>query len=89
MKAGQFVMFWSTCMHSSFPNSTTNQTRLGFTSRYVPSSVSVYPDTDVVEEYGSTISLEKFGVVLVRGQNLNSHNRVVTQNLRGRPFVTK
>lgn len=89
MKAGQFVMFWSTCMHSSFPNSTTNQTRLGFTSRYVPSSVDVYPDTDVVEEYGSTISLDKFGVVLVRGQNLNPLNRLITQNLRGQPFVTR
>lgn len=88
MKAGQFVMFWSTCMHSSFPNSTTNQTRLGFTSRYVPSSVDVYPDTDAVEEYGSTISLDKFGVVLVRGHNLNARNRLVTQNLCGRPFVT-
>lgn len=89
MKAGQFVMFWSTCMHSSFPNSTTNQTRLGFTTRYVPSSVDVYPDCEVVEEYGSTISLDKFGVVLVRGQNLNPRNRIVTQNLHGRPFVAK
>lgn len=89
MNAGQFVMFWSTCMHSSFPNSTTNQTRLGFTCRYVPSSVDVYPDSDVVEEYGSTISLDKFGVVLVRGQNLNPRNRLIAQNLRGQPFVTK
>lgn len=87
MKAGQFVMFWSTCMHSSFPNSTTNQTRLGFTARYVPSSVDVYPGTDVVEEYGSLISLAKFGVVLVRGQNLNPRNRIVTQNNRGQLFV--
>ena len=87
MKAGQFVMFWSTCMHSSFPNSTTNQTRLGFTARYVPSSVEVYPGTDVVEEYGSLISLAKFGVVLVRGQNLNPRNRIVTQNNRGQLFV--
>ena len=89
MKAGQFVMFWSTCMHSSFPNSTTNQTRLGFTARYVPSSVDVYPGTDVVEEYGSLISLDKFGVVLVRGRNLSSRNRLVTQNRRGQPFVVQ
>lgn len=89
MKAGQFVMFWSTCMHSSFPNSTTNQTRLGFTSRYVPSSVDVYPDTETVDEYGSVISLDKFGVVLVSGQNLNPRNRVVTRNLRGQPFAAR
>lgn len=86
MRAGQFVIFWSTCMHSSFPNSTTNQTRLGFTARYVPASVSVYPDTDVVEEYGSRMSLDKFGVVVVSGSNPSSHNRVVSRNARGLEF---
>lgn len=87
MRAGQFVIFWSTCMHSSFPNTTTNQTRLGFTARYVPSSVHVYPDTDVVEEYGSTMSLEHFGVVVVSGKNDYTHNRVVTKNRRGQAFA--
>jgi len=86
MRAGQFVIFWSTCMHSSFPNSTTNQTRLGFTARYVPSAVEVYPDSDVVEEYGSKISLENFGVVVVSGKNDYNHNRIVTRNRRGVEF---
>ncbi len=86
MKAGQFVIFWSTLMHSSLPNITTNQTRLGFTSRYVPASVKIYPDVDAIEEYGSVISLDKFGVVVVAGDNQSKHNRVVTKNLRGVPF---
>lgn len=87
MKAGQFVIFWSTLMHSSFPNSTTNRTRLGFASRYVPSSVHVYPDTDEVEEYGSRISLEKYGVVLINGKLLSDKNRTLSENTRGKKFL--
>jgi non-haem Fe2+, alpha-ketoglutarate-dependent halogenase len=86
MRAGQFVMFWSTLMHASFPNSTTNQTRMAVAARYVPTSVQIYPDTDVVEEYGSSISLDKYGVVVVSGENHFSHNRVVTRNTRGYEF---
>jgi len=87
MKAGQFVIFWSTLMHSSLPNSTADQTRLGFATRYLPSSVSVYPGSDYIEEYGSRISLDKYGVVIVSGDETSSHNRVVSKNLRGREFA--
>jgi non-haem Fe2+, alpha-ketoglutarate-dependent halogenase len=87
MKPGQFVIFWSTLMHSSFPNSTRNSTRLGFTARYVPACVRVYPDTDQIEEYGSTLFLQKYGVVLVCGTDRYGHNRVLSSNLRGRPFI--
>lgn len=86
MKAGQFVIFWSTLMHASFPNDTTNKTRLGFASRYVPSSVRVYPDTDSVNEYGSEISLDKYGVVLVSGEDSYDHNRVRKTNTKGYEF---
>jgi non-heme Fe2+,alpha-ketoglutarate-dependent halogenase len=87
MRAGQFVIFWSTLMHSSLPNSTEDSTRLGFACRYVPSSVAVYPDTDAVEEYGSVISLAKYGAVLVAGQNRNSNNRMRTTNTKGFAFA--
>ncbi len=87
LKAGQFVIFWSTLMHSSFPNSTTRKTRLGFTARYVPTSVKVYPETDTIEEYGSVLSLEKYGVVLASGQDIYKQNRIVTTNRRGQKFV--
>jgi non-heme Fe2+,alpha-ketoglutarate-dependent halogenase len=86
MKAGQFVIFWSTLMHASFPNVTSDKTRLGFTARYVPASVRVYPDTDAVEEYGSTLSLEHYGVVLVAGQDRYGHNRMAAKNRRGTSF---
>ncbi len=86
MKAGQFIIFWSTLMHASFPNSTTNRTRLGFTARYVPTSVQVYPDTDTVDEYGSALSLERYGVVVVAGTDEFGHNRVVESSARGFDF---
>lgn len=88
MKAGEVVIFWSTLMHSSFPNRTKDSTRLGYASRYVPTMVRVYPDTDVVEEYGSSISLERYGVVLVAGQDKYAFNRRVTRNARGVEFAS-
>lgn len=87
MRAGQFVIFWSTLMHASFPNSTTNKTRLGFTARYVPAAVRVYPNTDVIEEYGSRLSLSKYGVVLVSGEDRLGLNRVLTRSARGVAFA--
>lgn len=87
MKAGQFVIFWSTLMHSSFPNISKNKSRLGFTARYVPASVKIYPDTDTVDEYGTTLSLEKYGVVVASGQDNFGHNRVLTKNARGLEFA--
>jgi len=86
MRAGQFVVFWSTLMHSSFPNTTKDRTRLGFTARYVPATVQVYPDTDIIEEYGSRLSLSKYGVVLVSGEDRLKMNRTVTASLRGFEF---
>jgi len=87
MKAGQFVIFWSTLMHSSFPNSSKNTTRLGFTARYVPTCVKVYPDTDTVDEYGTVLSLEKYGTVLVSGEDVYEHNRRLSSNTRGHVFA--
>lgn len=86
VQAGQFVIFWSTLMHSSFANTTKNKTRIGYASRYVPTSVRIYPDTDHVEEYGSRISLARYGVVVVSGEDHYGHNRTVTQNARGVRF---
>lgn len=86
MKAGQFVIFWSTLMHSSLPNITKDKARLGFTARYVPSSVKIYPGTDSVAEYGTVLSLDKYGVVQASGKDEFGHNRLVKENNRGYPF---
>lgn len=86
MKAGQFVIFWSTLMHSSWSNATQDKTRLGFACRYVPTSVKIYPDSDFIEEYGSKVSLDKYGVVVVSGEDTYKHNRVCTESNNGYSF---
>jgi len=88
MKAGQSVMFWSTLMHASHPHSgRTEDMRMGFASRYVPSIVKVYPDTDHVEEYGGKISLSRYGAVLVSGTQVPAYNtRIATHTTRGKAF---
>lgn len=87
MKAGQFVIFWSTLMHASYPHSgETQEMRMGFASRYVPSFVKIYPDSDHIEEYGGKISLEKYGAVQVIGNSTPDYNRLVTRTTRGKSF---
>jgi non-heme Fe2+,alpha-ketoglutarate-dependent halogenase len=88
MRPGQFIMFWSTLMHASHPHSgKTNEMRMGFVARYVPSSVKIYPDTDAIEEYGGRVSLEKYGAVLVSGKNEFKNNRIATETTRGKPLI--
>jgi non-heme Fe2+,alpha-ketoglutarate-dependent halogenase len=74
-------------MHASLPNVSKNKTRLGFTARYVPACVQVYPGTTTVNEYGTVLDLEKYGVVLVSGEDAYKHNRVRTQSERGYRFT--
>ncbi|HEX7068256.1 MAG TPA: phytanoyl-CoA dioxygenase family protein [Candidatus Limnocylindria bacterium] len=87
MKAGEFIMFWSTLMHASHPHlGKTRNMRMAFAARYVPTSVRIYPDTDVVTEYGGTISLAKYGAVLVCGRDEFGHNRIAERTLLGKAF---
>lgn len=86
MEKGQCVIFWSTLMHASLPNTSTGRDyRMGFATRYVPTAVRVYPDTDHIEEYGGNISLDRWGAMLVSGRDEHGHNKVVDRTLRGTP----
>lgn len=90
MRPGEAVMFWSTLMHASFPHvGKSGEMRLGFAARYVPTSVRVYPGTDYVEEYGGRVSLERYGAVLVSGEDRFGHNRLATHTTRGHAFVPR
>ena len=90
MRPGQFIMFWSTLMHASYPhNGKTQEMRMGFASRYVPAGVKIYPDTDAIEEYGGRVSLENYGAVLVSGRDEFGHNRIAAQTTRGKLFVPR
>jgi non-heme Fe2+,alpha-ketoglutarate-dependent halogenase len=89
MERGQCVIFWSTLMHASLPNTSRGRDyRMGFASRYVPNSVQIYPGTDHIEEYGGAISLERWGAVQARGSDTFGHNKIATETLRGTPYRT-
>jgi non-heme Fe2+,alpha-ketoglutarate-dependent halogenase len=87
MKPGQFIIFWSMLMHASCAHlGKTRDMRMGYVARYVPTRVQIYPDTNVVEEYGGSISLENYGAVLVCGQDRHGLNRIREKTMRGAPF---
>ncbi len=77
MKAGQFVIFWSTLMHASHPHlGETQDMRLGFSVRYVPTSVRVYPYSKKLQEFGGSVDLGQHGSVLVSGKDSYGHNKL-------------
>lgn len=89
MRQGQFIVFWSTLMHASHPHSgLTDQMRLGFAGRYLPTSVKVYPYSTELEEFGGQASLAQFGNVLTSGRDGYGHNRFVDSTVNGHPFRT-
>jgi non-haem Fe2+, alpha-ketoglutarate-dependent halogenase len=88
MRPGQFILFWSTLMHASHPHAgKTKEMRLGWVARYVPTCVRIYPNTEVITEYGCTVELDKYGAVLVSGKNHFTHNRIAAQTTRGKSFT--
>lgn len=90
MRQGQFIIFWSTLMHASHPhNGSTKKLRLGFAARYLPTSVWVYPYSSELEEFGGEASLERFGNVLVAGEDMFEHNKFVDRTLGGRVFTKR
>ncbi len=87
MKKGECVIFWSTLMHASLPHTGSElDMRLGYVGRYAPTKVKIYPDTELVVEYGGKIPLDKFGSVLVAGKDEYDHNKFVTETTRGFEF---
>lgn len=87
MRPGEAILFWSTLMHASHPHDgTTSKPRMGFASRYVPTSVRIYPDSESIEEYGGKVSLKNYGAVLVAGEDDGTLNRLAERTTRGEPF---
>lgn len=87
MRPGQAVIFWSLLMHASHPHlGKTNEMRMGFAARYVPTCVKVYPGCNEIEEYGGRVNLDKYGAVLVAGEDEFGHNRLATHTTRGKAF---
>jgi non-heme Fe2+,alpha-ketoglutarate-dependent halogenase len=91
VRAGQFIIFWSTTMHASHRHSgKSKEMRLAFAPRYVPTSCMLYEnmkETNRVDEFGGSFSLDKYGSVVVSGRNDHSYHRISTHTTRGVPFV--
>lgn len=87
MKAGQFLIFWSTLMHASLPHtSTLKDMRMGFVGRYVPTRVKVYPDTKILKEYGGEVNLDRYGAVVVSGRDELGYNKIQSSDVFGNLF---
>ncbi|MFG6199793.1 chlorinating enzyme [Nonomuraea sp. JJY05] len=85
MGPGQFVLFVEKCVHGSLPN-VSNETRLGYASRYVIPQTKVYEHVDRLVEFGDEIALDYHGCVLVSGEDRYGYNRIYTENLNGFQF---
>jgi non-heme Fe2+,alpha-ketoglutarate-dependent halogenase len=86
MEAGQFVIFLAKCVHGSLPNTTKDQTRMGFASRYVSPSVKVYDSVSRLREFGDEIDLAYHGCVVVSGTDKYGYNKIHEANLNGYRF---
>lgn len=89
MKQGQFIIFWSTLMHASHPNTSENQARLGYSVRYLPTAARVYPGLTELKEFGSTVSLDRYGAILTSGEDTHHHNTFVQQTVNGYEFPVR
>jgi non-haem Fe2+, alpha-ketoglutarate-dependent halogenase len=89
MKQGQFIIFWSTLMHASHPNTSNGQTRLACSARYLPTAARVYPGLTELKEFGSVISLDRYGAVLTSGADTYGHNTFAQQTVNGYPFPVR
>lgn len=76
MKAGQFFIFSSQCLHGSHPNTTNGDTRMGYSARYVQTHVRVYPDQKAITSLGETLPLDRYSALLVSGCDEFGHNRI-------------
>ena len=67
LRPGQFVIFTSRLLHSSLPNVTQDDERLGYAIRYCAGDVQVYPNRDSFSLLGETHSLERYRPLVVAG----------------------
>ena len=74
VQAGQAVIFWEATLHASLPNTSKSETRISFVSRFVPTSVRIYPSQNKLAEYGGKVDLKRWSPVLVSGVDLYNYN---------------
>jgi non-heme Fe2+,alpha-ketoglutarate-dependent halogenase len=75
---GQFIMFTERCIHGSAANESKND-RLAFNMRLIPADIAVYPGKEKYRSLynGGKYHLDKWGVVVMRGQAPVGLNRTI------------
>lgn len=63
--------------------------RLEFAARYLPAYVRVYPYSESLEEFGKKASQDRFGNVLVSGENKYEYNRSADSTVNGFRFPVR
>ena len=81
MKAGQFIIFTSKCLHGSHPNITTDDTRFAMSARYVTPDVYVYEGMESYTSLSEELPLKNYSTLLVSGKDKFKRNKVTTPEL--------
>jgi non-haem Fe2+, alpha-ketoglutarate-dependent halogenase len=78
VESGQFIIFAERCVHGSGPN-TTDQSRLAFNLRVIPSNVPVYTNKKYYRSVynGGKYHLDKWGVCVLRGEDRHRLSRTI------------
>jgi non-heme Fe2+,alpha-ketoglutarate-dependent halogenase len=63
--------------------------RLEFAARCLSAYVRVSPCSESLEEFGKKASLDRFGNVLVSGENKHEYNRFVDSTVNGFRFPVR
>jgi non-heme Fe2+,alpha-ketoglutarate-dependent halogenase len=79
VNSGQFLLFAERFVHGSGPN-TTDQYRLAFNMRVIPTNVPVYPNKKYYRSVynGGKFHLDKWGVCLLRGEDRHQLSRTIS-----------
>lgn len=75
VKAGEFFIFTSKCLHGSFGNSSEDKNRFAMSARYVLPEVPVYKDLDRFNALNEVLDLDKYKPLLVSGTGTTSVNK--------------
>lgn len=81
VKAGEFFIFTSKCLHGSYPNTSDSTNRFAMSARYVVPGVYIYEGMAEYQALGETLPLDRYLPLLVSGSEEKCVSRVT------RPFL--
>lgn len=75
VKAGEFFIFTSKCLHGSYPNTSAKSSRFAMSARYVLPEVPVYKGLPRIKALDEVLELDRYQPLLVSGTGRTSVNR--------------